>query len=71
MKKSFEINPDIIISKLDLKENDVILVTIDIDKYDTPEAYEIFKMIVKEFPDNKIVATFKGIEIEKLKEKEI
>jgi hypothetical protein len=71
MINGFEIEPGIIISKLDLKENDVILITIDIDKYDLEEAYNIFEMIVKAFPDNKVVATFKGIEISKLKEKEI
>ena len=34
MNHEFEITPGIIISKLDLKENDTILITIDLDKYD-------------------------------------
>ena len=67
----FEIEPCIVLSKLDLKKNDVIIVTIDIDKYDIEEAYDIFEIVQKSFSDNMVVATFKGIEINKLKEKEI
>lgn len=59
----FEIEPGIIISKLDLKEDDTILVTIDLDKYDLKEAYDIFKIIVNSFPGNKVVTTFNGVEI--------
>lgn len=67
----FEIEPGIIISKLNIKENDPILVTIDTDKWDLDDGYEIFKIMTESFPHNTIVTTFKGIEIEKLKEKEI
>lgn len=67
----FEIEPGIILSKLDLKKNDVIIVTIDLDKYDIGEAYSVFEIVQKSFSDNMVVATFKGIEINKLKEKEI
>ena len=64
MQESFEINPSVILSKLDLKEDDTILITIDLDKYDLDEAYEIFKLVCKEFPKNNILTTFKGIDIE-------
>jgi len=66
--QEFEIQPGIIASKLDLKENDVILMTIDLDKFDIEGTYRIFQMIQKEFPDNKVVCTFKGISIEKMRE---
>lgn len=59
----FEIEPGIILSKLDLKEDDTILVTIDLDKYDLNEAYHIFKLMVNSFPDNNVVTTFNGVEI--------
>ena len=71
MQKEIEIKPGIIISKLDLKKNDVIVVTIDLEKYYPEEAYNLFKIVEKKFPDNMVVATFNGIEISKLKEKEV
>lgn len=61
---NFEINPGIIISKINLKEDDTILVTIDLDKYDLDEAYHISKLMFNFFPNNKVITTFKGIEIE-------
>lgn len=60
---NFEINPSIIISKLDLKEDDTILVTIDLDRYDLDEAYDIFKIMVNSFPNNNVVTTFNGVGI--------
>lgn len=60
---NFEINPGIIISKINLKEDDTVLVTIDLDKYDLDEAYHIFKLMVNFFPDNKVITTFNGIEV--------
>ena len=66
--QEFEIQPGIIASKLDLKENDVILMTVDLDKFDIDEAYHMFQMIQKVFPNNTVVCTFKGISIEKMRE---
>lgn len=63
MQEKFEIEPGIVLSKLDLKNGDTILVTIDIDRYDVKEAYNIFKIMVNSFPDNKVVTIFNGIEI--------
>jgi predicted dinucleotide-binding enzyme len=68
MDYEFEIQPGVIASKLNLKENDVILITIDLDRYDVDETYSIFEIIQKAFPNNKVVCTFKGISIEKLRE---
>lgn len=67
---NFEIDPGIVISKLDIKDGDTIVVTIDTDKYDVDTCYHITKIMVNEFPYNNIVFTFKGIEISKL-EKEV
>ena len=58
-----DIEPGVIIKKLDIKDGDTILITIDIDKWDVDEAYEIYKMVVKVFPNNNIITTFKGIDI--------
>lgn len=71
MQKEVEINPGVIISKLDLKEDDTILITIDTDKWDVDEASEIYKIVAKIFPNNNIITTFKGLEIDKLKEKKV
>lgn len=60
---NFKINPGIIISKLDLKEDDTILVTIDLDRYDLDAAYDIFKIMVNSFPNNNVMTTFNGVEI--------
>lgn len=68
MNQEFEIQPGIIASKLDLKENDVILITVDLDKFDVDETYHMLQMMQEKFPDNKVVCTFKGISIEKLRE---
>ena len=58
-----DIEPGVIIKKLDIKDGDTIIITIDIDKWDVDEAYEIYKMVAKVFPNNNIVTTFKGIDI--------
>ena len=70
MQKEFDIEPGVILKKLDIKEDDTILVTIDLDKYDLEGAYNIFKIIANSFPDNRVVTTFNGVEISKL-EKEV
>ena len=51
------------LSKLNLKKDDVILMTVDLDIFDIEAAYDIFKIISKEFSENKVVCTFKGVEI--------
>jgi hypothetical protein len=63
MQKKIEIEPGIIISKLDIKDGDNIIITIDRDIWDIDVASEICKMVSKIFPNNNIVTTFKGIEI--------
>ena len=63
MQKEFKIEPGIIISKLDLKDGDNIIITVDMDIWDVEAASAICKMASKIFPNNKIVTTFKGIDI--------
>ena len=63
MKKEFEIEPGIIISKLDLKDDDNIIITVDMDIWDVNAASEMCKIMSKIFPNNNVVTTFKGIEI--------
>jgi len=62
-KKEFEIEPGIIISKLDLKDGDNIIITVDIDIWDIDVASEMCKIVSKIFPNNNVITTFKGIEI--------
>ena len=68
MDYEFEIQPGVIASKLDLKENDVILMTVDLDRFDVDETYHMFQIIQKAFPNNMVVCTFKGASIEKMRE---
>jgi hypothetical protein len=65
MAKEFEIEPGIVISKLDLKDGDNIIITIDMDIWDIDVAAQIHEMASKLFPNNNIVTTFKGIELKK------
>jgi hypothetical protein len=67
----FQIEPGIMASKLDLKKHDVILITIDTDMWDVETAQAIFKNVSELFPDNMILLTLKGIEIDRLKTKEV
>lgn len=59
----YEIEPGIIASKLDLKDGDTIIITVDDDIYDFDTAYEEWKIVSKEFPNNKILVVRNGIEI--------
>ena len=62
----YEIIPGIVASKLEIGKNDTILMTVDIDRYDAGTAYHMFKIMNKSFPKNKVVLTFKGIDVEKI-----
>ena len=59
----FEIEPGFIASKLKLKKDDTVLITIDPDIYDVNFAYDYIKACKKIFPTNNIICTFKGIDI--------
>jgi hypothetical protein len=59
----FEIEPGVIISKLDIKDCDTIIVTIDTDKWDLNHATEMLYAYKDIFPNNKVVGELKGMEI--------
>ena len=61
--QGFEIEPSVIISKLDVKDGDAITVTIDTDKWDLVRAAEMLYAYKEIFPHNKIVGVLKGMEI--------
>ena len=63
MTQEFEIEPGIIISKLDIEDGDNIIITVDMDIWDIDAVSEICKIVSKIFPNNNIITTFKGIEI--------
>ena len=66
-----EIEPGIIMSKLDIKDGDNIIVTLDPDIYRVEVAPEICRIVSEQFPNNNVTVTFKGVEIDKLKGKEV
>ena len=63
--KTFKIKPGIIASKLDIKDGDNILITVDLDRYDIEDAQNMLQIFSKNFPNNKVIITFKGIEVTK------
>ena len=48
---------------LTISENDTIIIEIDQDRFDIAEAQQIIEMWKREYPKNKIILTFKGIEV--------
>lgn len=46
-----------------ISENDTIIIEIDQDRFDIAEAQQIIEMWKREYPKNKIMLTFKGIEV--------
>ena len=63
MQKEFEIEPGIILSKLNIKDGNIITVTIDTDKWDLIRATEMLNVYKNIFPNNKVVGELKGMEI--------
>jgi len=48
---------------LTISENDTIVIEVDQNEFDITAAQQIIKMWEKEYPKNKIMLTFKGIEV--------
>ena len=63
MQKEFKIKSGIIISKLDVKDGDTLIVSIDTDIWDIETAQHIMDLFQKWFPNNNIVCTLKGFDI--------
>ena len=51
------------IETLPIKDGDTIHITVDIDKLDVDECESLYKIIHNLYPNNKILITFKGMEI--------
>lgn len=47
-----------------VKPNDTIVATIDMDIWDLDAAQSLYNILVKVFPTNTVVITFKGVDIE-------
>lgn len=48
---------------LTISENDTIIIEVDQNEFDIEAAQQIIKVWEKEYPKNKIMLTFKGIEV--------
>lgn len=70
-KDELEVIDGIILSKFKVESDDVILMTVDRDTFALDEIEQMFQMLVRTFPEHTILITLKGIEINKLREKEI
>ena len=68
-EEEYKIIEGAILSKFKVTDNDVILLTVDMNMFDINDAKIIFDCVTKTFPKNIILLKFKGIEIDKLKEK--
>ena len=63
-----EIDTGVIISKLNVKDDDTIIVTIDLDIFDLNDGVVYLNMLKDIFPNNVILISFKGMEFEVRKE---
>lgn len=57
------------ISKTIIDEDDIIMLTFDPDMYSIDECKQMFEMWQNNFPNHKVIATFKGIKIDLIKDK--
>ena len=63
MRKKFEIEPGIIISKLNIKDSDTLIVTVDADMWDIEAVQHITDLLHRKFPNNNIICELKGLDI--------
>ena len=57
------------VKTIEIDEEDVIMLTFDPEQYNIDECQQIFQMWQNNFPNHKIIATFKGIKIDLIKDK--
>ena len=57
------------VNTIEMDEEDIIMLTFDPEQYDIDECQQIFQMWQNNFPNHKIIATFKGIKIDLIKDK--
>ena len=63
MVQRINLRDDIRPYHLTISKNDTIIIEIDHDRFDIAEAQQIIEMWKREYPKNKIMLTFKGIEV--------
>ena len=63
MVQRINLRDDIHPYHLTISENDTIVIEVDQDRFDITEAQQIIKIWEEAYPKNKIMLTFKGIEI--------
>lgn len=63
MVQRINLRDDIRPYHLTISKNDTIIIEIDQDRFDITEAQQIIEMWKREYPKNKIMLTFKGIEV--------
>ena len=63
MVQRINLRDDIHPYHLTISENDTIIIEIDQDRFDIAEAQQIIEMWKREYTKNKIMLTFKGIEV--------
>lgn len=63
MVQRINLRDDIRPYHLTISENDTIIIEINQDRFDIAEAQQIIEMWKREYPKNKIMLTFKGIEV--------
>lgn len=57
------------VNTIEIDEEDIIMLTFDPEQYNIDECQQIFQMWQNNFPNHKIIATFKGIKIDLIKDK--
>ncbi len=68
IKHGVEIDTGVIVSKLNVKDDDTIIITIDLDIFDLNDGVVYLNMLKDIFPNNVILISFKGMEFEVRKE---
>lgn len=63
MVQRINLRDDIRPYHLTISKNDTIIIEIDQNRFDIAEAQQIIEMWKREYPKNKIMLTFKGIEV--------
>lgn len=68
IKHGIEIDTGVIVSKLNVKDDDTIIITIDLDILDLDDGVAYLNLLKDIFPNNVILVSLKGMEFEVRKE---
>ena len=64
IKHGVEIDTGVIVSKLNVKDDDTIIITIDLDILDLDDGVAYLNLLKDIFPNNVILVSLKGMEFE-------